>query len=150
MALVPCDASQSRAKSDAMSRMPPSCRDLCWRPRRPSCRLEVERVLPAHKTPARGRGEVRRAHDSGGVAEAAEQLVPRPPSLRGIIVRHHAELRIARLQRGMNHVARDDGIGAWLADLHRVVVDGMAGSRDEGDEIVAGVLALDDVDAVGG
>src|SRR4249920_3368289 len=48
----------------------------------------------------------------------------------------------------MNHVAGDDGIGTWFADLHRVVVDCVAGRWDQGNEIVESVGALHDVDAV--
>ncbi len=83
---------------------------------------------------------MRRAHQGGGVAEAAEQLAPRLARLLGIVVRHHAELGIARLQRRVDHVAGDDAVGAGLADLHRVVVDGVAGRRDQVDEVVEGVL----------
>src|SRR6516225_6324004 len=92
---------------------------------------------------------MRRAHDGGAVAEAPKQLAPRLPRLHGIVIRHHAELWVARLQRRMDHIASDDGIGPRPADLHRVVVDGVTGCRKEGDEVVESVLALDDVGAIG-
>jgi hypothetical protein len=53
------------------------------------------------------------------------------------------------LQRRVDHVAGNDGIRAGLADLHRKVIDGVAGRRDERNEIVARVCALDDIDAIG-
>src|SRR5215203_4546968 len=49
----------------------------------------------------------------------------------------------------MDHVARDDGVGAWSANQHRVMVDGVAWGWDQGDEIVESVSAFHNVDAVG-
>ena len=93
---------------------------------------------------------MRRAHQRRRIAEAAEQFPPRPSRLRGVVIRHHAQLGISGLQRRVDHVAGNDGIGAGLADLHRIVVEGVAGRRDQRNEVVEGVCALDDVDAIGG
>src|SRR5262245_56429256 len=49
----------------------------------------------------------------------------------------------------MDHVARDDGVGAWSANQHRVMVDGVVRGWDEGAEMVEGESAIDDGDAVG-
>jgi hypothetical protein len=54
------------------------------------------------------------------------------------------------LRRRVDHVAGNDGVRAGLADLHRIMVDGVAGRRDQRNEVVERVRALDDVDAVGG
>ena len=56
---------------------------------------------------------------------------------------------IAGLQRRMDHVAGDDGVLPGLADLHRVVVDRVAGRRDELHQVVQRVVALHDVGALG-
>ena len=93
---------------------------------------------------------MRRAHESRGVAEPAEQFPSRLRGLPGIVIRHHAQFGISGLQRRVDHVAGNDGISARLADLHRIVVDGVARRRDQGNEFIEGVCALDDIDPIGG
>src|ERR1700674_5767689 len=79
-----------------------------------SRRHDVECIAPAHDAAAGRRGKMRRAYERRCIANAAEQLPPRFPRLFRVAVRHHPELRIARLQRRMDHVAGDDRVGAGL------------------------------------
>jgi hypothetical protein len=50
----------------------------------------------------------------------------------------------------VKHVACDDGVGAWPANVHRIMVDRVAGRWDQRYQIVECVRALDDIDTIGG
>jgi hypothetical protein len=50
----------------------------------------------------------------------------------------------------VDHVAGDDGIGAWPAHVHRIMVDRVAGRRDQRHQVGECVRALDDIDTIGG
>jgi hypothetical protein len=93
---------------------------------------------------------MRHAHEGGRIADLTEQRPSRFSRLLGVVVRHHAQFGESGLQRRMDHVAGDDGVRAGPADPDRIVIDGVAGRRDERDEIVERVRALDDVGPVGG
>src|SRR6516164_10096187 len=93
---------------------------------------------------------MREANERCFLAKAVEYPAPRLPCLRGVVIRPHAELGIFSLDRRMDHVAGDQGVGAGTADQNRVVVDGVAGGGNELHRLAERKIALDDLLAPGG
>ena len=94
-------------------------------------RDEFIAVAPTPHAPSRGRGEMHHAHNRGRVAEAVEHLSPRLSGLPGVVIRPHAKLRIFSLDRRVYHIAGDERVPSGLADQHGVMVDRVAGRRNE-------------------
>ena len=88
------------------------------------------------------------AHNGWRVAESLEHLAPRFPRLPGVVVRTHAEIWIAPLNRRVDHVARDQGISPGATDQYRIVIDGVARRRKQMHRIVERKIALHDLGAL--
>ena len=89
------------------------------------------------------------AHDRGRVAEAVEHLAPRLSGLPRIVICSHAELGVFSLDRRVDHIAGYERIVSGLADQHGVMVDRMAGRRNELNRLVERKIALYDLRASG-
>src|SRR5918998_907452 len=98
------------------------------RPVSPFCRVflrglrrseghDAKAVAPARDPSGRGRGEVCRAQNGRGVADAFEERSPRLPSLLRIVIGEPADLGVAGLKGRVDHVAGDDGVVSKLSDL---------------------------------
>ena len=74
---------------------------------------------------------MRHAHQRGFLAETVEYLAPRLAGLPGVVVRPHAEARVAPLNGRVDHIAGDQRVMPGTADQHGVMVDGVAGGRNE-------------------
>ena len=86
--------------------------------------------------PVDGEGKCAMHISVGRVAKALEHRAPRFPACLRVVVDAHADLGIARLERRMDHVARDQGILSRLPDVHREMIDRVSGRRDELNQIV--------------
>ena len=93
---------------------------------------------------------MRHAHQRGFLAEAIEHLAPGHAGLLGIVIGAHAELGIPALQRRMDHVPSDQRVLTRTADQHREMVDGVTGGGDELQFLAEGMIAFDDLLALGG
>ena len=65
------------------------------------------------------------------------------PGLLRVVVGEHADFRIARLQRRVDHVARDDRVAPRLADPDRVMIDRVPRRWDQLDQVIQLVVAGD-------
>ena len=81
-------------------------------------RDEFVAITPAPDPPGRRRREMGYAHDGGRIAEAVEDLTPGFPGLPRVVVGPHAELRVFSLDRRVDHVARDQGVPARVANKY--------------------------------
>ena len=89
------------------------------------------------------------AHDRGRVAEAVEHVAPRLSGLPRIVICSHAELGVFSLDRRVDQIAGYERIVSGLADQHGVMVDRMAGRRNELNRLVERKIALHNLRALG-